>query len=64
MSADALPVWLTRVEVATRLNVPVETLAYWGRNGRGPRYAKFGRHARYALADVVAWEQAQLEASA
>lgn len=48
--------WLTRVEVAERLRVPVSTLEGWAVKGCGPRYARFGRHARYRLADIEAWE--------
>ena len=59
MATDTTQVWLTRPELATRWNVAMQTLAQWASQGRGPRYAKFGRHVRYALADVVAWEQDQ-----
>ena len=52
-------VWLTRRELSDRVRVPVATLAQWASQGRGPRYAKFGRHCRYRLSDVVAWENAQ-----
>ena len=52
-------VWLTRKEVAAREKMPVATLAQWAHKGQGPRYALFGRHARYRLADVIAWENAQ-----
>jgi excisionase family DNA binding protein len=52
-------VWLTRQEVADRARVPVATLAQWAHKGSGPRYALFGRHARYRLSDVIAWEEAQ-----
>ncbi|CAN1549479.1 Helix-turn-helix domain, group 17 [Mycobacteriaceae bacterium] len=52
-------IWLTRAELSKRLNVALPTLAQWGSQGKGPRYAKFGRHVRYSIADVVAWEQQQ-----
>jgi hypothetical protein len=51
--------WLTRPELAAREKVPVATLAQWGPQGKGPKYAKFGRHVRYRLSDVIAWENAQ-----
>jgi excisionase family DNA binding protein len=53
--------WLTRAEVAERLQVPLGTLADWasGKEKKGPRYARFGKHARYKLADVIAWENDQ-----
>ena len=37
----------------------MKTLAQWASQGKGPRYAVFGRHSRYRLADVIAWENAQ-----
>jgi hypothetical protein len=55
--------WLTRAELAARIKVPVATLAQWATQGRGPRYAKFGRHVRYALADCITWEQEQYAAA-
>jgi hypothetical protein len=36
-----------------------KTLAMWGCQGKGPRYAKFGGQARYRLSDVIAWENEQ-----
>jgi hypothetical protein len=51
--------WLTRPELAAREKLPVATLAQWASHGRGPKYAKFGRHVRYRLSDVIAWENAQ-----
>ena len=51
--------WLTRLEVAERLRVPEKTLAQWACQGKGPKYAKFGRHCRYRLSDLIAWENAQ-----
>lgn len=51
--------WLTRPEVAERLKIPTQTLAVWGSKRIGPPYAKFGRHCRYRLSEVVAWENAQ-----
>lgn len=52
--------WLSRQEVADRLKVPVKTLAQWASQGKGPRFAKIGRFARYKLTDCVAWENAQV----
>lgn len=51
--------WLTRIELAEREKIPVATLAQWASQGKGPRYARFGRHVRYRLSDVMAWEDAQ-----
>lgn len=51
--------WLSRKELADRWGLPVATLAQWGSQNRGPRYAIFGRHCRYRLADITEWEDAQ-----
>ncbi len=54
-------VWLTRKEVADRWKMPDATLDQWAHLNRGPRYAKFGRHVRYRLSDVIDWENRQFE---
>lgn len=51
--------WLTRAEVAERFRLPMSTLNGWASRGLGPRYAVFGRHARYRLTDVLKWEEEQ-----
>jgi predicted DNA-binding transcriptional regulator AlpA len=51
--------WLSRQELADRHGVPVKTPAQWASKGTGPRYAKFGRHVRYRLSDVIDWENKQ-----
>ncbi len=48
--------WLTRQEVADREKLPVATLNQWASQGKGPKYARFGRHARYRRSDVIAWK--------
>jgi hypothetical protein len=50
---------LSRQELADRYGVPVKTPAEWASQGTGPRYAKFGRHVRYRLSNVIDWEQQQ-----
>ncbi|WP_431236721.1 helix-turn-helix transcriptional regulator [Mycolicibacterium aichiense] len=52
--------WLSRTQLAERLGIPVKTPAEWATKGTGPRYARFGRHVRYRLADVVEWENSLL----
>jgi len=49
--------WISRRELAERYGVPVKTPAEWASKGTGPRYAKFGRHVRYRLSDVIDWEK-------
>jgi hypothetical protein len=50
---------ITRQELSKRLKIPVNTLNAWASEGKGPRYASFGRHARYRLDDVIRWENEQ-----
>ena len=52
--------WITRQELADRWKMPAATLDQWASQHRGPRYAKFGRHVRYRIADVERWESEQL----
>jgi hypothetical protein len=56
--------WLTRIEVGERIRVPEKTLAQWASQGKGPKYARFGRHCRYRLSDLIAWENAQFGGTA
>ena len=51
--------WISRQELAERYGLPVKTPAEWASKGTGPRYARFGRHVRYSLSDVVDWERKQ-----
>lgn len=48
---------LTPRQLAERLGVPVKTIYKWNSDGTGPRRMTIGRHVRYRLADVVAWER-------
>lgn len=47
---------LTPGDLAEREGVPLKTVYQWNSTGAGPRYMKIGRHVRYRLADVIAWE--------
>jgi excisionase family DNA binding protein len=60
LDTDPGRTWLSREQVAERLKIPVRTLAAWASRGRGPKYYKFGRWARYQLSDVMDWEEQQL----
>ncbi|WP_218721934.1 helix-turn-helix domain-containing protein [Nocardia sp. MH4] len=53
--------WLTTDDVARRLKIPPKTLANWASAGKGPRFARIGRHRRYPLDELIAWEQMMLE---
>lgn len=53
-------VWMTRPQLAARLQVSVKTLAMWASANKGPQYARPGNgHVRYRLSDVEAWEATQ-----
>jgi predicted DNA-binding transcriptional regulator AlpA len=60
MAEDNADMWISRQQLAQRYGVPVKTPAEWASKGTGPRYAKFGRHVRYRLGDVIDWEQRRL----
>jgi excisionase family DNA binding protein len=49
---------LSPEDLAERLGVPLATVYAWNSLGGGPRFMKFGKHVRYKLADVEAWENA------
>jgi excisionase family DNA binding protein len=49
-------------ELAAYLGVPVQTVYDWRTTGRAPRAYKFGKHVRFALADVQAWLDRHREA--
>lgn len=48
------PDLLTPEEVADLLRVPVERLAYWRKQKKGPPFVKVGRAVRYPRAGVFA----------
>jgi predicted DNA-binding transcriptional regulator AlpA len=51
---------LTIQDLSDRLGgVPVSTLYRWNSHRTGPKYIRVGRHVRYRLADVEAWERAR-----
>ncbi|MBT1002633.1 helix-turn-helix domain-containing protein [Paenarthrobacter sp. DKR-5] len=53
---------LTPQDLADRLGVPLQTVRLWRHKGVDPQAMKLGRHVRYRLSDVLAWEQAKVEA--
>ncbi|UVI35000.1 helix-turn-helix transcriptional regulator [Brevibacterium spongiae] len=52
---------LTPRQLAEREGVPLQTVYVWNMNGTGPRIMRIGRHVRYRLADVIEWEESQLD---
>lgn len=53
-------VWISRQQLAERLGISEKTAAEWACKGTGPRYARFGKHVRYRMSDVEAWEETRL----
>ena len=51
---------LSPEELADREGVPLETVYHWNKTRTGPSYLKVGRHVRYRVADVLAWEKSRL----
>jgi predicted DNA-binding transcriptional regulator AlpA len=57
---DNTAVDLSPRDLAGRYGLPLETVYTWNKTGRGPKYLKIGRHVRYRLADVLAWEKTRV----
>lgn len=56
--------YLTPVDLADLLGVPVETVYQWRRKETGPRGFRVGKHLRYDPEDVRAWVASLLEGAA
>ncbi|MGH3313495.1 MAG: helix-turn-helix transcriptional regulator [Streptomyces sp.] len=56
--------YLTPLDLADLLGVPVETVYQWRRKHTGPRGFRVGRHLRYDPEDVRAWVTGQMEEAA
>jgi predicted DNA-binding transcriptional regulator AlpA len=54
---------LSPEDLARREGVPLQTIYGWNKTRTGPRFMKIGRHVRYRLADVIAWENSRTIAS-
>ena len=62
ISGDAgVPEVLTEAEVAGRYQVAPSTVKHWRYKRRGPRWFYAGRHVRYRLAALRAWEEHESE---
>nr|WP_300146155.1 helix-turn-helix domain-containing protein [Propionicimonas sp.] len=48
-------------ELAAYLGVPVSTVYDWRTRRKGPPAYRFGKHLKFAVADVQAWVEAQRE---
>ncbi|MFF8448146.1 helix-turn-helix domain-containing protein [Streptomyces leeuwenhoekii] len=58
------PRYLTPVDVAALLGVPVETVYQWRRKRLGPRGFRVGWHLRYDPVEVRAWVDLLMEEAA
>ncbi|MFE0118929.1 helix-turn-helix transcriptional regulator [[Kitasatospora] papulosa] len=56
--------YLTPVDLADLLGVPVETVYQWRRKDTGPRGFRVGRHLRYDPEDVRTWVAALMDKEA
>ncbi|MFD6322110.1 helix-turn-helix domain-containing protein [Streptomyces sp. NPDC058442] len=56
--------YLTPVDLADLLGVPVETVYQWRRKQTGPRGFRVGRHLRFDPEDVRVWVESQMEGAA
>jgi excisionase family DNA binding protein len=45
----------TAEQLAEHIGIPVSTVKYWRKVGRGPRITQLGKHYRYRESDVQAW---------
>lgn len=52
---------LTTEGLAERYQVPLATIYTWNSQGTGPRRIKIGKHVRYRMADILEWEEGNLE---
>jgi predicted DNA-binding transcriptional regulator AlpA len=48
--------YLSPAQLAERYGLPLETVYNWNKLRSGPRFMKLGRHVRYRMTDVLAWE--------
>jgi excisionase family DNA binding protein len=55
MARSLPPRYLTPVDLADLLGVPLETVYQWRRKRTGPRGFRVGKHLRYDPEDVRAW---------
>jgi DNA-binding transcriptional MerR regulator len=46
-------------EVSAETGIPVDTLRYWRKQGRGPRFERVGRRLVCRSTDLKAWVDAQ-----
>lgn len=60
-AVDTIERHLSPKELAERHGVPVSTVYHWRTYNKGPRALRVGKHLRYRIEDVLAWEESQLD---
>ena len=50
---------LTDLEAAEKCGLRPATLRKWRRQGRGPKWYRYGRAIRYLLSDLEEWQKTQ-----
>ena len=56
MTATTENEFLSVEELSRRYSVPVSTVYAWLHKGTAPASLKIGKHRRFRLSDVLAWE--------
>jgi predicted DNA-binding transcriptional regulator AlpA len=51
---------ITPEDLSDRYSVPVGTIYAWRYKGTGPPGFRVGRHLRFRVEDILAWESEQL----
>jgi excisionase family DNA binding protein len=54
--------WLSPVQVAEWLGIPLSTLYSWRHTGTAPPAYRLGKHLRFKRAEVVAWVESRGDA--
>lgn len=53
--------FLSPRELAARYGIPLQTIYRWRMEGKGPRGLTIGKHVRFRMSDVLAWEETRLD---
>lgn len=62
MTAQPIPQQiLSPQDLADRHQVGIRTVYQWNHKGTGPKRIRVGKHVRYRLEDVLAWEESRVE---
>jgi hypothetical protein len=56
---DIFEEWITRGEAANALELDARTLTRWAAQGKGPKFAHFGKRPMYRAASLREWALAQ-----